>query len=277
VALFVITAPALAAFAKLLLFQDIAQASTAALPKWLAELAGKQLIQAGDVNGDGAIGASELLVARDGVALTLPTAAKLPYVLTALTAAAAMAIALAAAGAHLFTLASGLAEDFYRMVDRRPAALPRLVAVWAAIAASALAAAVFLLIADLDPLRAALTAFALAAATFFPVLLLAIWWPLCTERGALAAMGTGFAVMVLEILFSGGFGASQGGLTIPIASLIAVVLALIAGVGASLFGGPLASAAERVYCEDMRDPEGEAIYDRAQQRAAAAAAAASDR
>jgi hypothetical protein len=32
------------------------------------------------------------------------------------------------------------------------------------------------------------------------------------------------------------------------------------------------SKAELTYCEDMRNPDGEAIYDRAQQRAAAAAA-----
>ena len=274
VALFAITAPSIAVFAKVLVFQDIAQAPGASLPDWLTKLSNLHLIRAADADGNGAIGASELLVARDGVVLMLPTVAELPYVLTALLAAGAMAIALAAAGSHLFTLAASLAEDCYRVLDRRPTALPRLSAAWAAIAASALSIAVFLIIADLDPLKAALAAFALAGATFFPVLLLAIWWPSCTERGALAAMGAGFVVVLLQVV-SGAFGAGEAGLAM--AALIGTVLGFAACVGASLYGGDRASATERVYFEDMRDPEGEPIYDRATQRAEAAAEAAAIR
>ena len=72
VALFAMTAPAIAAFAKLIIFRDIALAPASALPAWLIELADKHLLQAGDANGDGAIGAAELLIARDGIALALP-------------------------------------------------------------------------------------------------------------------------------------------------------------------------------------------------------------
>src|SRR6266508_261284 len=78
VALFVMTAPAMAAFAKLILFRDIALAPALALPSWLAELSGRHLVQTGDANGDGTIGAVELLIARDGIALALPAAAELP-------------------------------------------------------------------------------------------------------------------------------------------------------------------------------------------------------
>ncbi len=270
VALFAMTAPAIAAFAKLLMFQDIAQAPVSALPAWLSELSGRHLLQAGDVNGDGAIGASELHIARDSIAIALPLAAKLPYVLTALMAASGMAVALAAAGAHLFTLAGSLAEDLYRVLDRRPTALPRLMAAWAAIGASALAAAMFLVIADLDPLRAALTGLAFAGSTFFSVLLLAIWWPRCTWQGALAAMAVGFLAMVVEAIM-GAFG--HPSIAAAMASLIGSGLGLIAGIAAS-YVRTRPSEAESVYCEEMRDPAGEAIYDRAQQRAAAASAAA---
>jgi cation/acetate symporter len=272
VGLFVITAPSIAAFAKLIIFQDIAHAP-ASLPAWLADLSGRQLVQAGDVNGDGVIAGAELLVARDGIVLALPMAARLPYVLAALLGAGAMGVALAAAGSHLFTIGASLAEDAYRALDRRPAALPRLVAAWAAIAATALAAVVFLLIADLDPLNAALTGFAIAGATFFPTLLLAIWWPRCTERGGLAALCTGFVIAAAAAAIGGGFNAGMG---LAIASLAGSALAIVAGVLASLYAGPRASPTEIVYWEDMRNPEGEAIYDRAQQRAAAAAAAAAE-
>ena len=271
VAIFVMTAPAIAAFAKLMIFRDLALASASSLPAWLTELADKHLFQAGDVNGDGAIGAAELLVGRDGIALALPWAAGLPYVLCVLMATAAMAIALAAAAAHLFTLAASFAEDLYRVLDRRQA-LPRLVAAWAAIAASALAAAVFLLIAEIDPLKAALTAFAFAAASFFPVLLLAIWWRRCTKWGAFAAMITGFVVVLGEIVLGGAFGFGNAGFTTSLASLIGALLALVAGVAVSLYL-PKPSQGEDHYYEEMRDPDGETIYDRAQARAAAHAAA----
>ncbi len=237
------TAPAIAAFAKLLMFQDIAQAPASAPPAWLTELSGRHLLQAGDANGDGAIGASELHVARDSIAIALPLAMKLPYVLTALIAASGMAVALAAAGSHLFTLSASLAEDLYRVIDRRPTALPRLIAAWAAIGASALAACVFLLIADLDPLRAALTAFAFAGSTFFAPLLLAIWWPRCTAQGAFAALGAGFLVIV------GGDRDRRLGrrytpaITTAMASLIGSALGLVAGIAASLL--PIAAIGGR--------------------------------
>jgi cation/acetate symporter len=193
VALFVMTAPAMAAFAKLIIFRDIALAPTLSLPAWLGELSQNQLLHAGDANGDGAIGAGELFIGRDAVLFTLPSAARLPFVLTVLLATSALAIALAASASHLFTLAASLAEDIYRVYDQRHT-LPLLVAARAAIAASALAAAVFLIIADLDPLAAALLAVAFAGATFFPTLLLAIWWRRFTKWGAMTAMSIGFAL-----------------------------------------------------------------------------------
>jgi len=261
----------MAAFAKLIIFRDIALAPASSLPAWLTELSQKHLLQTGDANGDGAIGAAELLIGRDDIALALPAAAGLPYVLTVLMATSAMAVALAAAGSHLFTLAASLAEDLYRVLDRRQT-LPRLTAAWAAIVATALAAAVFLVIADLDPLRAALIAFAFAGSTFFPTLLLAIWWRRCTKWGAFAAMVTGFAAMLAKAVLGGVLGIGKAGFTTPLASLIGAALALVAGVAVSLYLRQ-PSKVEDLYREDMRDPGGETIYDRAQMRASAAAAA----
>ncbi|HXG77842.1 MAG TPA: hypothetical protein VNJ31_00695 [Methyloceanibacter sp.] len=268
VALFVMTAPAIAVFAKLMMLRDLALAPASALPAWLAELGQNHLLQAGDANGDGMIAASELFVARDGVLFALAPVAKLPYVFAVLMGASALAVALAASASHLFTLAASLSEDIYRVSDPRHI-LPQLVAARVAIAAAALAAAVFLVVADLDPLSAALLALAFAGATFFPVLLLAIWWRRFSKWGAMTAMGAGFAVMLIEAIFGGGFGKSA--FTAPVASLIGVAAALAAGIGVSLYFAP-PSKSEDEYWEEMRDPEGETIYDRAQWRAAAAAA-----
>lgn len=268
VALFVITAPALAVFAKLLMFRDMALVPTQGLPVWLSTLSQWQFVQASDVNGDGAIGAGELLISRDSVAIALPVLAQLPFVLTALTAAAGLAIALAAAGSHLFTLAASIADDIYGTLDHRPLALPRLMAAWAFIAACALAVAMFLLIAEVDALRTAVTAFAFAAATFFPTLLLSTWWSRCTAWGAIACLGTGFAVLFLAVTAGGLFGIAETAVGTAFASLVAVVIALGAGVATSLYG-PSPATFDAAYYEEMRRADGETIFDLAQARAGA--------
>jgi len=269
VAVFVITAPSLAAFAKVLMFRDMALIPTEGLPAWLSSLSLGQLVQASDLNGDGTIGAGELLISRDGIALALPILAELPYVLTALMAAAGLAIALAAAGSHLFTLGASLADDVYGTLDPKPIVLPRLMAAWAVIAACAFLVAVYLFIADVDALHTAVTAFAFAAATFFPVLLLAIWWPRCTTRGALASLATGFGILFLALTVGGLFGVAETAVGTAMSCLVAVVLAFAAGVGVSLYG-PEPESPDTAYYEEMRKPDGETMFDQAQARAATA-------
>jgi cation/acetate symporter len=271
VALFAASAPAIAAFVRLLMFQDIAQAPASALPSWLNDLNLYRLILMQDANGDGTIEASELLVARDGIALALPMAARLPFVCTVLVAAGGMAVALAAAASHLFTIAGSVADDVViRLVDPRGEVLPRLMVAWIVIAATAVGAAVFLALANIDLMHAGILALSFAAATFFPVLLLAIWWRRCTWLGAVLALGLGFSVVLGEILFGAKLGSSYGHLTTVIAALIGVTLGLMAGLIGSLLG-PQPSGAEANYFDELRDPGGEALYDRALQRSTTAA------
>jgi len=79
-------------------------------------------------------------------------------------------------------------------------------------------------------------AFAVAASTFCPLLVLGIWWPRLTTRGALAALwvggGTALAAVVLVLSFgpfSGILGALLGqpaAWTVPLAFLAAIVVSL---------------------------------------------------
>jgi cation/acetate symporter len=270
VALFAVSAPALAAFVRHLIFQDIAQAPANGLPAWFNDLSHYRLIVTRDANANGTIEASELFIARDGIALALPMVARLPYVCTVLMAASGMAIALAAAASHLFTLASSLAEDVIPLLGPRSEVLPRLVATWAAIAATALGAGVFLAIAEIDVMKTGITAFALAAATFFPVLLLAIWWGRCSWLGAMLALCFGFTTMAAATAFGDTPIATQFHLTIVIAALVGVALGLLAGLIGSLVG-PKPSPSVEAYMEELRDPEGDALYDHARKHAAATA------
>lgn len=269
VALFAMTAPAVVVFAKVLMFGDIALIPSQGLPAWFSGLGELQILRATDLNGDGSIGVGDLLIARDGVVLALPMLAALPYILTALLAAAGLAIALAASGSHLFTLASSLADDLYRQIEPQPIVLPRLLLAWAAIVAIALIMAIYLFIADVDALSYAVTAFALAAATFFPILFLATWWQRCTVWGALASLATGFSVMFLCIVAGGLIGVAETAAGTAAASLAAAVLALAAGIGASLYG-PAPTVSDNAFFEAMRRPDGETLHDQAEAQAAAA-------
>lgn len=269
VALFAMTAPALVVFAKVLMFGDIAIIPTQGLPAWVSDLSQLQILRASDLNGDGAVGVSDLLVARDWIALALPSLAGLPYILTPLIAAAGLAVALAAAGSHLFTLGASLADDMYRSIDPQPIVLPRLLVAWGAIGAIALLMAIYLFIADVDALSYAVTAFAFAGATFFPVLLLSTWWPRYTAWGALASLATGFVLIFLSTTLGGLFGIAETAAGTAGASLVAALLALAAGVGASLYG-PAPTKADNDFYEAMRRPDGETLYDQAEARAAAA-------
>ena len=269
VALFAMTAPALVVFAKVLMFGDVAIIPTQGLPAWISNLSQLQILRPSDLNAEGTIGVSDLLVARDGIVLALPSLAALPHILTPLIAAAGLAVALAAAGSHLFTVGASLADDIYRSIDPQPVVLPRLLVAWAAISLIALLMAVYLFIADVDALSYAVTAFAFAGATFFPVLLLAIWWPRCTVWGALASLATGFVVMFLGVTLGGLFGIAGSATGTAGASLVAATLALAAGVGASLYGPPPTKVDNDFY-EAMRRPDGETLYDQALARAAAA-------
>jgi cation/acetate symporter len=267
VGLFALSAPALAVFAKLLIFQPMTQPAVAgALPSWLNELNAYGIIVTRDANGDGAIGGAEMLFARNGIVFALPMVAGLPFVCTVLIAAAGLALALAAAASHLFTLAGGLAEDIGGVFDPERTALPRLVAAWAAIVATALGAAIFLAAAHIDALHAAATAFSLTAATYFPVLLLSIWWKRCTGFGALVALIAGFVAMMLGLLFGATLGSGDI-VASSIAALVSAGFAVVAGIVASQIG-PGPSPQSEAYFAELRDPGGDAIYDRAGFRAA---------
>jgi len=66
--------------------------------------------------------------------------------------------------------------------------------VWVAIAAAALGAGVFLALADIEIMQAGIRAFAFAAATFFPALVLGIFWKRANKWGATLGMIAGLGI-----------------------------------------------------------------------------------
>lgn len=269
VALFAITAPGLVVFTKVLMFGDLVLMPTQGLPSWFNALSELEIVRAADLDGDGSIGVGDLLVARDGIALALPTLASLPYILTAVMAAAGLAIALAASGSHLFTLGASLAEDLYGSLDPQPIILPRLLLAWGVIGVVALIMAAYLLVADVDALSYAVTAFALAAATFFPAVFLSTWWKRCSAWGVIASLSIGFGLMLLSLMAGGLVGIADTAAGIAGSSLVSALLAVLAGIGVSLYG-PAAKSADKDFFEAIRRPDGETLYDKAEAQASAA-------
>ena len=140
----------------------------------------------------------------DTVVLRLPEAAWPGLggeLLGALVAAGAFAAFMSTASGLLVSLAGAVTHDFGRGVARDPAARRRRFRL-AALGAMVVPAALALVARGLDISVLVGWAFALAASTFCPLLLLGIWWERLTARGAAAGLVTG-ATVATAAIFTG--------------------------------------------------------------------------
>jgi cation/acetate symporter len=203
IAVLYLTAPAYAAFSRWEILQDVVGRPAADLPAWAENWSRTGLLSFADSpldggNGDGILQYGELRIDQDLIVLATPEIAGLPETVVALVAAGGMAAALSTADGLLMVIASAAAHDIYhRTINPRAGAVERLwlgrimilvVAVLAALTAIQRLAIIVQLVA---------WAFSLAAATFFPVLVLGIFWKGATSRGAAAGMLCGLTVTVL--------------------------------------------------------------------------------
>ena len=139
----------------------------------------------------------------------------------------------------------------------------RLIAARLAMVLLAVGAAWYVTANDFDVLRAAILALSLAGAAYLPALLLSIWWKRTTKWGVLAAMlaGSGIAIAHAMLQLSG-FGTVFPGLSGLLAAIVGIPAGLFAGVAVSL-ATPKPSAELLALADDMRDPSGEALFDKA--------------
>ncbi len=255
--LIMLTAAAVSVYMRDFLMDMVRTMPAGTLPDWM-----RHLIEFGFVKVDPAatpLTFSSFGFLRDGVLLALPVAAGLPNVFVYFAAAGVVAAALVGAGAAASALGNVVAEDIVNGMSWEP--LPRTGRVHVgrlAIAGAAVLGGVIALIAHNDPLRLLLWSLALSGSTFFPVLVLSIWWKRMNAFGAIAGMSCGFAVAVLTILAGeanilGLDGALAGILGLP-AGALGALLASIATPG------PSRSVLELV--REIRIPGGEVIYDR---------------
>jgi cation/acetate symporter len=195
------TAPAYAVFAKFEVLSNLAELPIAKLPGWVAAWTKVGLVSIEDINRDGILQLAELSLNPDVIVLATPEIAGMPYVISGLVAAGALAAALSTADGLLLTITSALSHDVYYRIMRPDAStqlrlvisksLLLLVAVLAATVAAEKPGTILSMVA---------WAFSIAGSAFFPALVLGIFWNRATRTGALAGMVVGISLTIYYIM-----------------------------------------------------------------------------
>lgn len=204
------SAPAYAAFARFILMTEVAGSQIANLPAWTKSWVDTGKLQVADQNSDGLLQWSEIVIANDIVVMATPEIANLGVFVIGLVAAGAMAAALSTAGGLMISISSSFAHDiYYRVFNPQASERKRLLVGRISIVVATLFAGII----ALDP-PGAITqivawAFAIATGTFFPALVLGVWWKRANAQGTIAGLIVGLVVTLAYI-----FAAKYGGFTI---------------------------------------------------------------
>ena len=197
------TAPALAVLVKYEVFTLVVGTPFDQLPAWVTSWAkvDPSLLSVTDINKDGILQLNELSIAGDIVVLATPEIAGLPYVISGLVAAGAMAAALSTADGLLLVIANALSHDlYYKMIDPNAATGRRVALSKMLLLVVALAAAYVASQKPADIVFLVSAAFSFAASAFFPALTLGIFWKRATgiaaSLGMLLGLGTTFFYML---------------------------------------------------------------------------------
>ncbi|WP_113928293.1 sodium:solute symporter family protein [Bacillus sp. P14.5] len=234
IGLLYLSAPAYAAFSRFILMTKVAGQRISELPGWTTSWVDTGKLQIADANGDGILQWSELVISNDIVVMATPEIANLGVFVIGLVAAGAMAAALSTAGGLMMAISSSFAHDiYYRVFKPESTDKNRLaVARWTIVIATVLAGLV-----ALNPpgviTQIVAWAFALASGTFFPALVLGVWWKRSNAAGVISGLLVGLGVTLTYIFLAregmtlfgiidtgaGVFGALAGFLTNIIVSL----------------------------------------------------------
>ncbi len=194
------TAPAVAMFAKYHMLNQFAELGPEFVQQsWVQNWAATGLIE---IPEGGIQTAEQLLSAinRDIIVLATPEIANLPAVVVALVAAGGLAAALSTASGLLLVISSSLAHDIYGSVINPDASEKKRLFVGRVMIFLALLLAGLLGIYPLGFVAEVVAfAFGLAAASFFPIIVLGIFWKRTNKEGAIAGMTVGLVFTFVMI------------------------------------------------------------------------------
>ena len=203
IAILYTTAPAVAVFAKTNLINTVSNQSYANMPEWFKNWEGTGLLTFDDKNNDGKIqyvadkSKNELTIDNDIMVLANPEIANLPAWVIALVAAGGLAAALSTAAGLLLVISSSVSHDLIKKIIK-----PNISdkgELWAA----RISATIAVIIAGyfgINPpgfvAAVVALAFGLAAASFFPAIVLGIFYKKMNKEGAIAGMVVGILLML---------------------------------------------------------------------------------
>jgi cation/acetate symporter len=207
IAILYTTAPAVAVFAKTNLINTVSNKPYSEMPEWFKNWENTGLLTFTDKNKDGNIqyladkSKNELVVDNDIMVLANPEIANLPAWVIALVAAGGLAAALSTAAGLLLVISASISHDLIKKIFRPN--ISEKGELWAA-RISATVAVVIAGYFGINPpgfvAAVVALAFGLAAASFFPAILLGIFYKKMNKEGAVSGMIVGISLMLFYML-----------------------------------------------------------------------------
>ena len=198
------TAPAVAVFARTNMIETVSNQPYNSVPDWFNKWEATGLIEYFDKNNDGLIQYvadeknNELVVDNDIMVLANPEIAKLPNWIIALVAAGALAAALSTAAGLLLVISSSVSHDLIKkMINPNITETGELLAARLSAVVAVCVAGYFGINPPGFVAATVALAFGLAAASFFPAIILGIFYKKMNKEGAV----TGMIIGVLLMLF----------------------------------------------------------------------------
>jgi cation/acetate symporter len=207
IAILFTTAPAVAVFARMNLIDTVSNKPYANVPEWFKKWETTGLIVFDDKNNDGLIqyvadeSKNELVVDNDIMVLANPEIAELPDWVIALVAAGALAAALSTAAGLLLVISSSVSHDLIKkMVNPKISEKGELIAARLSAVVAVCVAGYFGINPPGFVAATVALAFGLAAASFFPAIILGIFYKRMNKEGAIAGMVVGITAMLLYMV-----------------------------------------------------------------------------
>ncbi|MDM8518410.1 sodium:solute symporter family protein [Anaerolineales bacterium HSG6] len=226
IALLYTTAPALAAFAKLNLIEQLGRENAVEMVKpggelaWASTWAETGLLGYHDKNGNGKFefgpgdafikkdfdnpnpdSVNEVYIDRDIIVLSTPEVGGLPAPIVGIVVAGGLAAALSTAAGLLLVISSSFAHDiYYHMINPQASEETRVMAGRIAIGGAIVVAGYFGINPPGFVAEVVAFAFGLAAASFFPIIILGIFDKRMNDKGAIAGMIVGIVFTSIMII-----------------------------------------------------------------------------
>jgi len=203
IAILYTTAPAVSVFAKINLIDTVSNKEYSLMPVWFKNWEETGLLSFDDKNKDGKIqyvadkDKNELTVDNDIMVLANPEIANLPAWVIALVAAGGLAAALSTAAGLLLVISASVSHDLIKKVFKPN--ISEKSELWAARGAATVAVVIAGYFGINPPGFVAAVvalAFGLAAASFFPAIVLGIFYKKMNKEGAIGGMVVGISLML---------------------------------------------------------------------------------